>query len=47
MFRPAVAIIRFYESKNALRWCYTCYNLCNGVLMKISHHQYSVLWVLL
>jgi len=22
MFRPTVAIIRFYQSKKALRWCY-------------------------
>jgi hypothetical protein len=29
MFRPAVAIIRFYQIQNALRWCYTvCVTVC-------------------
>ena len=41
MFRPSVAIIRFYQSK---RYKMVLYNLCNGVLMKRSRHHYPLFY---
>ena len=43
MFRPAVAIIMFYQSKTALRWCYTiCVTVCRrrDLIISIPFYGY-------
>jgi len=42
MFRPAVTIIRFNQSKNALRWCYIiCVTVCCWRDLIISNPFYG------